>query len=495
MKRLHYLSLFIVALLATSCSYNELPEELRVKPIFEDKITLNVETRAETYEGKALDQEYFVTAQDLENFVKFRRDASKRPDLSVKEVVPYGFDDSQTLFYILNYDEGWEVVSADKRTQPTLAHGDEGSFTMDTDNEAMKFWMNRTADGVLTQRQMSEEEATTRSETADEPEEVNEYVQFWDAIGITDHSTRVEIITPIWGPLNPPDTTLIIKEQKKYYLPHLLDTTYSETIYGPYIETTWGQKYPWNLCCPHITMGNPAIVGCVAVAAGQMLYHLVNRYNLEVTSYQNITCSGVYPNHVLRKHQPSTSLWQDMARYIGDSSENGKKYIYSAALLSEVGEKIGIVYGDSLSTGFTSNIKTHLLDPLNITSTYINYGETVVIGELTGPQMPVIVDGTQADASVGHAWIIDGYKIFTRITRNYYVWSTEELSNAQLFSYTIDDASGFEESSQSFYDFHMNWGWSGSDNGWYGLNTNSWAASGEQPYVDDLDMIFNIRVQ
>lgn len=493
MKLLRSFTLFCVALFSIACSYNELPENLKPATTFEDKITLNIETRAETYEGVELDQEYFVTATDLENFVNFRRKESKRSDFSVREVKSYGFDSSQTLFYILNYDKGWEVVASDKRVQPTLTHGDDGTFTMDTDNKPMKFWMNMLADGILKTRQSSD--TATHTTTVNKPEEVNKYVQFWNDISHTSQNTRINIITPIWGPFNPLDSIIIIKETKKYYLPHLSDTTYSETLYGPYVETTWGQRQPWNQCCPYVRQNVHGLVGCVAVAAGQLLYHLVNRYNMEVTTYQNITCSGIYPDHTFSKLYPSTNLWQDMARYYGDASDNGKNYKFSAALLADIGEKIGIIYGDSLSTGYTSNIKTYLLDPLNITSTYVNYGETVVISELTGPQMPVIIDGTKAGAAVGHAWIIDGYRIITKNTKNYYILSTEEPSNEELSSYTKEDASGFEESSQTFYYFHMNWGWNGSDNGWYGLNTNSWSESGGQPYINDLDMLFNIRVQ
>lgn len=487
MKRLHYLSLFIVALFATSCSYNELPEELRVEPIFEDKITLNVETRAETYEGKALDQEYFVTAQDLENFVKFRRDASKRPDLSVKEVVSYGFDSSQTLFYILNYNEGWEVISADKRTQPTLAHGDEGSFTMDTDNEAMKFWMNRTANGVLVQRQTSEDETTTRSETADDPEDVNEYVQFWNDISPTTQNTRGGIEIPTWGPLNPIDTTVTIGVAKKYYLNHIMDSYSESDEYGPYIETDWGQENPWNECCPKIN-DTTCVAGCAPISHSQMLYYIVNRYSLDILVYEDIVSTienGVYH---FDKINPSTSWWDMMATNSADTIVHSTRY--SAALITHVGDLLNTEYGIT-SSSTTSRVGKQLVFAYyNIDCTYsTGYSPSVVKSQIRDRHMPIIVRGENSEG--GHSWIIDGCCDSQIVIKKYYIYSYRELTDAELLTYTREDADGFDTATySSLGEIHMNWGWDGTSDGWYSDVYSAPTNDPYDPYDEDVEMMY-----
>ena len=497
MKRLHYLSLFIVALFATSCSYNELPEELRVEPIFEDKITLNVETRAETYEGKALDQEYFVTAQDLENFVKFRRDASKRPDLSVKEVVSYGFDSSQTLFYILNYDKGWEVVSADKRTQPTLAHGDEGSFTMDTDNEAMKFWMNRTANGVLVQRQTSEDETTTRSETADDPEEVNEYVQFWNDISPTTQNTRGGIEIPTWGPLNPIDTTVIIGIKRRYYLPNVVNyRSEITTRIGSTLLTSWGQGAPWNNFCPFRTdtitpqgEGVRSPAGCTATAGAQLLYHLktVNNWNLQAP--MDAFCNGDIDNYEQSFSYSSPLVWNYMA--VNSNGTLGQCY-KSAVLIAHTGYISNMEYGNTGSGASLKELQSGLANYYNISCDRASFSSSTAIANLNFS--PVVISGFYNQEN-GHSWIIDEYIKTTTYIDRYYIETTQELSYPELCMLTIEDATGYITDTSSSSQFHMNWGWDGYCDGYYGLSSDRWQVdSDDGPYDLYTKMLYNFTL-
>ncbi len=63
MNRFRHLLLLALLGLITACSYNELPENLSPLTIENDGLVLQVETRAETYKGQSLDQEYFVTAE------------------------------------------------------------------------------------------------------------------------------------------------------------------------------------------------------------------------------------------------------------------------------------------------------------------------------------------------------------------------------------------------------------------------------------------------
>lgn len=496
MNRFRHLLLLALMGLITACSYNELPEDLVPQTIYEeDGLVLSVETRAETYKGQALDQEYFVTAEDLENFVKFRRSASKRSDLAVKEVKSYGFDSSQTLFYILNYDQGWEVVSADKRVQPTLAHGDSGEFTMECDNEAMKLWMNMLADGILQTRLGNfekEGEETTASAESKEPTDApqSDHTAFWNAISpAQEDATRNPIINiPTPGPL---DTLITIIPTHKYYLPHLTETFSESTYHGPFIQTSWGQSYPWNSCCPtYMRLDNKtekSLVGCGAVAAGQMLYYLENRFDMDIISYENVICSGNAPNYTMMRILPSTGLWDSMALTIIDNDTLDISERYVAALLAHIGDVIKSKYGGKTYSNF-ADTKHYLFEELGIDCKHTEFNNEDLNIQLSERHMPVMIRGTTSN-NEGHAWIVDGYYSFSTVIRKYYILTTTVLDSFEIMQLSIDDATGYEDSyyTSNDYAIHMNWGWDGDSDGWY---SSVFVAPSSHP--NDL---FNINVK
>lgn len=480
MKRLHYLSLFIVALFATSCSYNELPEELRVKPIFEDKITLNVETRAETYEGKALDQEYFVTAQDLENFVKFRRDASKRPDLSVKEVVSYGFDDSQTLFYILNYDEGWEVVSADKRTQPTLAHGDEGSFTMDTDNEAMKFWMQTLANEVLqTRKQIEDATRTGNSDTVNE-ESLN-YINFWDSI--TPIDKKMETRTPRIANDN--------LTSPEYHYIYLLDyDIIVDTIqYGPLTQTQWGQGHPWNQFCP-LTVDNPemerAYTGCTATAGAQLLYYLCHKNNRWLRIPSLVHCAGNTESHTYTFGFLTAAMWDDMAL----NRFQEARAINTAKLMSFIGHLSDMDYRDDGSGAYPNVLLDSLQLYYNIHHN-MNFGmDPTAVRMSLRSEIPVMIGGANNFTGVGHTWLIDGYIKETTTITNYYARFETEQDPSYIAQLGKEDANYISKTSSDNEWYYMNWGWNGLGNSSrYSTLSSNWT------YDDVVEIYYGFQIR
>jgi hypothetical protein len=93
--------------------------------------------------------------------------------------------------------------------------------------------------------------------------------------------------------------------------------------------------------------------------------------------------------------------------------------------------------------------------------------------ESTTPPCPVLVGGMQASyyilgipvAKVGHMWVVEGYK-------DYYV-AGDGVAGGENYLY-----------------YYINWGWSGSYNGWYSLDT--WASPNGN-YNCYNDMIYNIH--
>lgn len=483
MKKLRLLISLCVALFSVACSYNELPEHLKTTTTFEDKIALNVETRAETYEGQALDQEYFVTATDLENFVNFRRKESDRSNLSVREVKSYGFDSSQTLFYILNYDKGWEVVAADKRVQPTLAHGDDGTFTMDTDNEPMKFWMNMLADGVLKTRQTSD--IATRT-SADNSEIGSNYIAFWDNI-----SAQIDNSKETRSP----------RIQGSSYTPHgynylyLIDVeeTRDSIKYGPFTPTTWGQKAPWNQFCPLKSNSTTthAPVGCTATAGAQLLYYFCKRMGiwLEIPSY--VQCTGNVDDFEYSFNNYTRHLWSDMALDINDvvGSVNS-----SAKLMSFIGFLSSMNYGNNGSGAYPDTLMLSLEQLYNISSEKFDGMDSGIVIESLEHLMPVMIWGKNQNTGNGHTWLIDGYLKETVTKTQYFAAFTTEQDESYIAQLDKDDANHISQFTNYNWWYYMNWGM--DDNMYYSDKDRLFSTlPADWPYDDVIELIYGFQIR
>lgn len=491
MNRFRHLLLLALMGLITACSYNELPEDLVPQTIYEeDGLVLSVETRAETYKGQALDQEYFVTAEDLENFVKFRRSASKRSDFSVKEVKSYGFDSSQTLFYILNYNQGWEVVSADKRVQPTLAHGDSGEFTMECDNEAMKLWMNMLADGILQTRlgnfEKEGEEATASAESkesTDDPQ--SDHTAFWNAISPTKNGqTRFEPLTPIPGPGEGTTYTYIVDVEETI--------TVLEQI-SQLLETQWGQNSIWAFYCPRISSSSllRAPAGCVPVAGAQLLYYLSTSKNwpLEVPGY--VFCEGDVNSHSFEFDNFNSQIWNNMALNLND--DNGvdyqKKYNV-ARLLAYIGDVVEADYGVNSTSAYPSVFIENMQNEFDMRIDYETYyDESIVLRGLYN-NMPVVMSAQNTtESGGGHMWLIDGYRKVRKVQTFYVASFSYPQTEAFIATLDKDDADyNYTTTTTPMY-FHMNWGWNGGYNGYYYSVPTAWIVGDD----DDTSVYSDIR--
>ena len=468
----------------------------------ETPIVLDVETRAETYDGKALDQNYFVSEADLENYVRYRRSATKQPNLTVKEVKSYGFDSSQTLFYILNYEKGWEVVSADKRVQPTLAYGDEGAFTMDCDNEPMKFWMNILANGVLQTRQRTGDSAVATASTAskeesDKADDEEQNVAFWNAISPTQqqNSRGGGIQIPTWGPLFPPSDSLggeIV--MRRYFIPNAVVVENDISTSGNVLPTRWGQYYPWNNYCPYITGSTSSKVpaGCTAVAGAQLLYYLYTAKGWEIQAPSYASCNGQIPNYVQTFSGFSTTPWGFMA--LSEKDTNTARRQYSARLIAYLGFLSNMDYDNDGSGASLEDLKAGLEEGYGISSTVSSFSTSMVCTALNS--YPVVVSGYRdLFRKHGHTWLIDEYRVFFTTRRRYYIETIQQLTDAELQLLTIDDATGYTEEHSTSSQFHMNWGWDGTSDGYFGLLPEDWDGYEEgDPYEYGIDFIHNLNL-
>lgn len=224
------------------------------------------------------------------------------------------------------------------------------------------------------------------------------------------------------------------------------------------LETaSWDQESPYNLFCPMIkdlytnkTSTTRTITGCVATAAS-----IVCRYHKWPTSVKAVTLpsyrydynEGSYPSdyRTVPAHTLSTSHNYDNMplKYTSSATTAQKEAV--AHLMVDIGKASKMMYGTSSEGGsgaYTEDLVTALVKYFGYKSTanlvdkpssssQLNSFYTRLQNELKN-NGPIIYGGVDRTGG-GHQFVLDGSR-----DDNY---------------------------------FHVNWGWSGSSNGWFSLSS------------------------
>jgi|ERR1035437_335908 hypothetical protein len=221
---------------------------------------------------------------------------------------------------------------------------------------------------------------------------------------------------------------------------------------GPLLKTTWDQGCGYNDYCPN--MSNPnncdhAFTGCATTAIAQVL------------AYWKF---------------PSTYNWSAMSLTYGND--------YVARLMGDIFPNVISSYNEKTGSACTNdyNITHVLLNTFHFRSAslagYVNgitenggMDDTKIIQNVISNQ-PVIIGGMESSWSIlgipvtngGHVWVVDGYKYC-------YAAGHDGMGGIGKIYYGI------------------NWGWSGTYNGWFSMD--SWSTPNGN-YNCYNDMIFNI---
>ncbi len=223
----------------------------------------------------------------------------------------------------------------------------------------------------------------------------------------------------------------------------------------PFIDVNWNQNSGWNRFCPEDEEGpgGHVYVGCVAVAMSQAMS--VYEYPVRpqgVKSYVHPDYGSIGVNYDLADPYE----WGQMSASGSDD--------FNAILLYHCAVAVEMDFG---ADGSGAWVKRSALPAMK---NYFNYSPNLIfeerytdteeweaaLAEELEAGRPIIYRGNPADGSAGHAWNVDGYY-----------------------------------ASNSVDYFHMNFGWSGSQNGYYTLddispgsndfNTNQGAIIGISP--------------
>ncbi len=202
----------------------------------------------------------------------------------------------------------------------------------------------------------------------------------------------------------------------------------------PFIDVTWNQSSGWNMFCPvdEDGPGGHVYVGCVAVAMAQAMS--VYEYPVRpqgVKSYVHPDYGSIGINYDLADPYE----WGQMSATSPDE--------FNAILLYHAAVSVEMDFGADGSGAWVKRsalpaMKSYFNYPQSMTFeeryTDTEEWEAALADELEAGR-PIIYRGNPEDGSAGHAWNLDGYKVI------------------QGTSY-----------------FHMNFGWSGSQNAYYTID-------------------------
>lgn len=415
------------------------------------------------------------------------------------------------LMYVVNFEQGWKIVSADKRMPPVLAFSGSGQFDEAwEDNPGTKAWVN------------SAKRAITKVKT---DEAANTNTVLWDmksAVAVKDNeriaaSPYRKFSEILWTKIALEETT----------------TETQSNLLGPYTETTWGQGSPWNNIFPidyyaQTYFGETIryATGCVSVALSQLFYYYHFKVGqpsglytlLEVGSQtpadtigvlHSITGGTVYVRGVKLNlnrdnYEDPTSRWSQMAK----SKTSGGNTSYVSDLMLDAGCRANTSYSGLVGSGALLQDAYNAFTHFGLQASMGPFQKDIVLNNLIMEQ-PVFVGGYDFSGA-GHAWVLDGYYKSTVAKKTKYKWvlgyssqegigvpatADEAVSAAEMMGMDKpEDPMWTEENVYKSYDYyHMNWGWDGERDGFFlmffpGLDDN-------RPTIDyghNVQIIYNI---
>ena len=353
-------------------------------------------------------------------------------------------EENQYYVYENENGEGWVIVAANDVITPILAYSETGHFRTDNMPVNVRKWMGK----------------------------YNDFVKKIEADG----ATQDEVVAQEW--------TALKKSVRK---------AKGDAVVGPLVKTTWDQDDPfWDLCPG--SGDNKAYTGCVATAMAQVMKYW--EWPVKGTgshSYQPLDPNSNTGAKSKRYGVQSANFgettydWANMKNsYTG--SYNTAEATAVATLMYHCGVASEMMYGNDDDDGsgtYTVNYGDWD-DPAcaqNALVTYFGYKKdgltgymrdgntyeghtyyekwtdadwTAMIKAELDKQHPILYGG--ASSGSGHSFICDGY----------------------------DDA-GY---------FHFNWGWSGSNDGYYKLSSlkpgSGGAGGGSFDFSEDQDVIIGI---
>lgn len=359
----------------------------------------------------------------------------------IPEIVPIVAADRDTIMYLINYNNGWEIVSGDKRTPAIIAFSENGQLDMDSSNPGFLAWMNNTASNMKRIKHSADAELSFSLD------EIAFYESLW-----SDSENKKMKVPPV--DLNPGVFTgEWVYVRTEVGIEHI-------KVVDHLTNTQWDQCYPYNQMCPNHCGNQPA--GCVAVAGAQMLYYLYKFNGKPIMATPTITMDALLTSYSIDKDKT-----KDVASF-----------------LRQIGDLVNMHYRDEYSWAIPSDLQK-VFRYYGYSSSYIPFDNNKVEESLR-KNIPVIVVAFDTffkipNVFTGHVFLIDGYRLIRSYTRKLYKFVPDQQNvplpiNFETYRYETKYGSSFINYVKMNWGWYSQWGENPKNDGWYGL-TNDWVVN------------------
>ena len=398
-----------------------------------------------------------MSYEEMYNFISSKIKQTKSSNsFSLSEVCAVSGDEGPQC-YLVNYEKGWELISADKRNPKSIMECAEGNLASGKDiyfNPAQELFLN----GQL--KRISSELASSSTSKNIEISYLNKddiLLENESASKYTDTQSRLSS-RPIY--LN--DTTII-------------------TSCNHIVPTKWGYNYPWNTKTPYkdSLRVNHCSPGCTMIAIAQYLYFLMNEYDYDIKFYSDFYSDAVIPSDSSQYltlsdndiHFTEASYGNHYAAMPCTNAGTGTDIV--ASFLVYLGYNLNAKYKQNGTGASLFSAQSFLVNEYNISTVITgdksSYPET--IDNIIYHAYPVIAQITNNDGEGGHVVIIDALKKSVRTYDVYY--RIEVVKPGGGFQYILRYS---HTETETTWQIGLNWGWNGvgdSINGepvWYNID-------------------------
>jgi len=334
-----------------------------------------------------------------------RKIESVKPVMGTNFLTKSGEEVEDTVAYVFNFsdNQGYTILSADRRTSGVLALVPEGNIDFEGDFDedilksgAMVFYGNLAAAYEDEIAEAEQKEAMLVSSALEK------------LFGSDSTLTKGELddVTVEYGPLK------------------------IETLVCNMIAVRWGQDNPYNLYTPVIS-GEHAPTGCVATAVAQLL------------SYWKT---------------PRSYDWKTLVPFPGCETEH--TFFGVSQLMSEVADGLNTKYGKKESSANIADVPAYLTSLGLYPGTYAAFGDGGEVGNSLADYHPVIMAGSAIKCDVYKQYLI----FFEKYSHTYYddnhAWVVDGvvMSYRDMYMTYQGKTYTFDHQMQKML-LHCNWGW------------------------------------
>lgn len=375
--------------------------------------------------------------------------------------------------YAVNFTDGYMLISATKKYYPVLAVIDHGTFSMDEAPDGEKFLIKGMLANISANRVSTPDSTATR--IAREWLRYEEPTRPSRTRGYEDYMSDERYQDMLDSIMTENDNAEYICKLSEAYdvLPQDVYERYCRSAEGEWDDLFGGTKYSWEHTALLIVVANYDIT-----KYGPFLTTQWDQYFTDSMYAPILGCTTVATGQLMRYFRHPVSFDWDV---MPDKSNTSTTASFLKKLRAELNTMV-----DNTSTFADAE---RVLTSYGYSCSRIAHNYNFVAGSLK-KKNPVLQCGNATGATVGHAWICDGYD-------NRKEWLDYEIYGLGINDYTGEF--GYVKYSGGYYQewintgttyFHMNWGWGGIHDGWY-LEDLSDMPSGMQYSQNRQDIIIN----